>query len=71
MEEINPIEQRLAMKDRLDTALELGELTLATLRSVPPTATSIEHHTTLMKVLKAREKLSTTATKDTIEMPLQ
>lgn len=50
------IARRLAMKERMDSAMSRGALTLATLRSIPPTTTSIEHHTSLMKRLKAQER---------------
>lgn len=58
MSEKCTLEQRLALKDELDTALESGELTLDRLRAIPPTATSIEHHTSLMKALKAKEAIA-------------
>lgn len=58
MSEKSPLEQRLEMKDKLDKAMAAGELTIEELRAIPPTATSSEHHITLMKALKAQEKLN-------------
>lgn len=57
MTEKSPLEQRLEMKDKLDKAMAAGELTVDELRKIPPTATSIEHHVSLMKALKAQERL--------------
>lgn len=57
MMEKSPIEQRLEMKAELDRAMEAGELTIDQLRAIPPTATSSEHHISLMKRLRAQEGL--------------
>ncbi len=57
MTERSPQEQRLEMKDKLDKAMAAGELTIEALRAIPPTATSSEHHISLMKQLKSRERI--------------
>lgn len=51
------MEQRLAMKQRMDDAMIAGRLTIEVLMQIPPTTTSIEHHITLMNHLKAERKL--------------
>ncbi len=58
MNEKSPMQQRLELKTELDAAMMAGELTIERLRSIPPTATSIEHHTTLMKQLKAEGRMT-------------
>ena len=57
MTEKSPLEQRSEMKDKLDQAMAAGELTIDELRKIPPTATSSEHHISLMRRLKAQERL--------------
>ncbi len=80
MSEHKLLQRRLEVRSELDAALETGELTLERMRSIPPTTTSIEHHTTLMNTLKARERQEThkraadtlgfLATKDALEESL-
>ena len=49
------LQKRMEMKRRIDEAMIAGTLTLDNLLAIPPTATSSEHHQTVMRELKNRE----------------